>query len=224
MVMGAPARREPEAKAIVLDDDVSFLNRLKQREHESRVEFFTTTDPMECLQWVEQGLAPTLVSDLKLDNHPDWDGLDVLARARAVRPEAELKLLTGFDLTAVQRRRATSIKAHVYRKSDGTSQLFEDILAIRASAPADDFPPLPTGIAAELAQKRRLYALLVGDLVDELSRIPEPQTRRIVRGDVSFTVADLIRELKAGEGPHVERYVDLWVKAKKQLRDMGRNP
>lgn len=222
--MGDRPRREPEAKAIMLDDDVSFLHRLKQREHESRVEFLTTTDPMECLQWVEQGRAPTLVSDLVLDNHPDWDGLQVLERAHKVRPQAELKLLTGYELTAAQRRRASSIKAHVYRKSDGTSQLFEDILSIQARTPADDFPPLPIGLAAELDQKRRLVRLLVADLIDELRRIPEPETRRIVRGDVSFTVADLIRELESGKGPHVERYVDLWTKAKKQLRDMGRNP
>ena len=205
----------------MLDDNVDFLRSVKQRERESHVEFLTTTEPMESLQWVEQGRAPILVSDLVLE-HPDWDGLDVLERAHTRKPTAHLKLLTGYSLNVDQRRRAREINAEVYLKSDGTAQLFEDILVLGTASSVDGRDASEQALEEE--HRRRIYRLLISDLIDDLSRIPEPESQYIVRGAMSFSVADLIRELEAGSGTHALRYVDLWVKAKKQLRDMGRNP
>jgi DNA-binding NtrC family response regulator len=92
-ITGGGARRAMSARVLVVDDEealrVSVAKILSRLGHTVD----TAGTATEGLRLLSTQPYELVLTDFRL---PDLDGLEVLARARAIRPEAEVVLFTGF--------------------------------------------------------------------------------------------------------------------------------
>ena len=89
----APARTEPRARVLCVDDNPQVL-RLLQRQLGIRYELHTAATALDALKLMaEAGPFDVVVSDLRM---PDMNGLAFLKRARELAPDTQRIILTGL--------------------------------------------------------------------------------------------------------------------------------
>lgn len=77
---------------LLVDDEQDFLDIMKERLSSRGMEVSTETSPEEALKRIESELFDALILDLQM---PGIDGLEALKRAKKLRPELQVILLTG---------------------------------------------------------------------------------------------------------------------------------
>jgi DNA-binding NtrC family response regulator len=77
---------------LLVDDEQEFLDIMKERLTARGMEVSTATSAKEALERIETELFDALILDLKM---PGVDGLEALKRAKKLRPELQVILLTG---------------------------------------------------------------------------------------------------------------------------------
>jgi two-component system, sensor histidine kinase SagS len=80
-------------KVLVVDDDISIADLLTLDLKEAGFDVITEYSGYAALQRVMQNEADVVVSDIAM---PDMDGCELLTRAREIRPEMPMILMTGF--------------------------------------------------------------------------------------------------------------------------------
>lgn len=77
---------------LIVDDEKDFLDVMKERLSNRGMEVSTETSAEKALERIESELFDALILDLKM---PGIDGLEALKRAKKLRPELQVILLTG---------------------------------------------------------------------------------------------------------------------------------
>ena len=77
---------------LLVDDEQDFLDIMKERLSSRGMEVSTEISPEKALKRIESELFDALILDLKM---PGIDGLEALKRAKKLRPELQVILLTG---------------------------------------------------------------------------------------------------------------------------------
>ncbi len=77
---------------LLVDDEPDFLDIMKERLSARGMEVSTETSAEKALKRIESELFDALILDLKM---PGIDGLEALKRAKKLRPELQVILLTG---------------------------------------------------------------------------------------------------------------------------------
>jgi len=77
---------------LLVDDEEDFLDIMKERLSARGMEVSTETSAEKALKRIESELFDALILDLKM---PGIDGLEALKRAKKLRPELQVILLTG---------------------------------------------------------------------------------------------------------------------------------
>ncbi|HUF04006.1 MAG TPA: sigma-54 dependent transcriptional regulator [Aridibacter sp.] len=81
------------AKLLIVDDEVSYRDVLKVVFEEEGHSVRTASGGADALALVEADPADVIVSDVRM---PDMDGIELLKRARKIRPEIGIVLMTAF--------------------------------------------------------------------------------------------------------------------------------
>ena len=77
---------------LLVDDEEDFLDIMKERLSARGMEVSTETSAEKALKRIESELFDALILDLKM---PGIDGLEALKRAKKLRPELQVIVLTG---------------------------------------------------------------------------------------------------------------------------------
>ncbi|MCF8050130.1 MAG: response regulator [Desulfobacterales bacterium] len=77
---------------LLVDDEKDFLDIMKERLSARGIAVSTETSPEKALKRIESELFDALILDLQM---PGIDGLEALKRAKKLRPELQVILLTG---------------------------------------------------------------------------------------------------------------------------------
>ncbi len=77
---------------LLVDDEEDFLDIMKERLSARGMEVSTETSAERALKRIESELFDALILDLKM---PGIDGMEALKRAKKLRPELQVILLTG---------------------------------------------------------------------------------------------------------------------------------
>jgi len=77
---------------LLVDDEEDFLDIMKERLSARGMEVSTETSAEKALKRIESELFDALILDLKM---PGIDGMEALKRAKKLRPELQVILLTG---------------------------------------------------------------------------------------------------------------------------------
>jgi DNA-binding NtrC family response regulator len=80
-------------RLILVEDKDSFRKLLIQALKDSPWNLRATADPLEALNWIENGGAEVLVTDLRL---PGISGLELIRRAKRVQPGLRVVLMSAF--------------------------------------------------------------------------------------------------------------------------------
>jgi CheY-like chemotaxis protein len=177
-------------------------------------DLLTTTRIDEALRWVEQGRIDTLVSDWVI---PGADGLDLLAEAHQIDDRIELKLLTSHSISETVEHRVQELGANHYEKTTGLGQLLTDLSA----PPAEKASGLSD--RSESTRDKRLeglYVAVVQPLLDELYAVPNPHSARISSSSESFSVAELIDDVRELT-PRGLEHIGLWLRMLHTLQRLG---
>lgn len=104
---------EPERipKLLLVDDEPQILSALRRTLRRERYEVFTAETPAEALRLLEAEPIDLVLSDQMM---PGTTGLQLLARARQLRPHAVCMLITGWMQEIPQEAiRAAGVRAVV---------------------------------------------------------------------------------------------------------------
>lgn len=82
------------ANILVVDDDELILQMLKKALQPTGCQVFTTTDPLQALQWLDETAFDAAVLDLKL---PRIGGLKLMERIKAQDETIQVIILTGAE-------------------------------------------------------------------------------------------------------------------------------
>jgi two-component system, sensor histidine kinase SagS len=78
---------------LVVDDEPAITGMLSDDLTEAGFRVITANSGYEALRYIMQGDADAVISDIAM---PDMDGCELLTRAKELRPELPVILMTGF--------------------------------------------------------------------------------------------------------------------------------
>lgn len=119
------AKDKVEIKPIFVDDDLEFINTIKQWQEDFNVQGYATTNIDESLYLVRKGDADIFICDLKM---PWQDGISVIQNVRAIDPNIELAILTGYELTDEQNKIVKKLGAKVYLKYEDLEDFLNSLV------------------------------------------------------------------------------------------------
>jgi DNA-binding NtrC family response regulator len=94
MISDSDDKEKPQAgRIIVIDDDEMTLKNMRRILERLGYQVSTFNNPLRALQRLEESPHDLIISDLKM---PYLDGLEVLNRAKRLRPDIEVILITGY--------------------------------------------------------------------------------------------------------------------------------
>jgi CheY-like chemotaxis protein len=191
-----------------IDDQADYLELLKSEQAERRVSTKVTSDPMECLEWVRENKVDVLVVDLRMEGK---DGLTVVQEAQNIR-DLEIVLLTGHDPKPSEEQRAKELGVLIHRK-DSLAELLDGLAEDRTN-------PEMRRLRHEGKTLRAAHLMWVEDFIKKLSSIPDFEKTLISSEDGSFTVAELIDDIKELR-PRGREYIRLWQRTLDTLLKLG---
>jgi CheY-like chemotaxis protein len=187
-----------------IDDSADFLRRLEAWQRRREMAVYITSDVGQCLTWVDKNEIDTLVADLRM---PTVDGIVVLEKARKLQPLIETIILTGFEPTAAERRRAERCGIKIYGKDS-----IGDLQAYLAQPVKSPSPAKVREMENRLKLLELVHREWAADLVSLLKDKPEFEKALISSADGPFTVRELIEDIEELRPRGVE-YVRLWRRA-----------
>jgi len=190
----------------IVDDDQDFLTSIGIDSN-----ILTTTDPEESLEWVRNQQIDVLVADLSM---PGETGIELLQKAHIINPDLPLALWTGnkpepheFDILDALHAQSMSKTKHRLRDVlEYATELF-------------DLVPKHKLVRSErrVAQLEELNQAWVADMLEQLQEIPDPEHAIVAGATQSFTVAQLIDDIKHSRTRGIE-YANLWRQAMARVR------
>jgi CheY-like chemotaxis protein len=195
----------------IVDDDTEFLSDIAIIQDAVR----TTSDPDECLEWVQNGEVDAVVSDLRM---PGEGGVGLLQAAREIDPTIPLALWTGFQPDPQERQVLESLEAKILSKTKHRLQdivgYFEDVFA--------SVPLQKLRIAERrIMELEELNLEWVRDMLQQLREIPDMERALISGAGGGYTVAELIDDIEQMR-PRGREYIKLWREAQARLRSYRR--
>lgn len=207
-------------RVLFLDDEQPFLDAV--RDAGLRVVTRLTTDIREAIELVKQRAIDFIVSDMRMGE----DGVHVLERVHTIDPNVGLALLTGFEPTAEQSAALKKIGAAVYYKFQDLPDMLNSIQDQALAAYVDRRDAIVLSQEAAVLKQRLalledMHAAWIQDLTDQLQGIPNPDAPVIYTEDGPASVRQLIEEIKTLQ-PRGVRYLRLWLRAKRTVREARR--
>jgi DNA-binding NtrC family response regulator len=80
-------------KVLLVDDEKDFLEAMSERMRIRGMEVTTAASAIEALEKIERDSFDAIILDFQM---PGMDGMEVLKRIKAKRPESQIILLTGY--------------------------------------------------------------------------------------------------------------------------------
>jgi DNA-binding NtrC family response regulator len=208
-------------RVLFLDDEQPFLDAVK--EAGLRVATRLTTDLREVLELVAARAVDFIVSDMRM---PAADGVHVLEEVHGLDPAVGLALLTGFEPTSDQLATLKRIGATVYYKFQDLPELLNSIQeqALAAYVDRRDTNALANDAVAlknRLTLLEDMHAAWIQDLTEQLESMPNLDAPVVYTENGPTSVRDLLEDIR-GLQPRGVRYLRLWLRAKRTVREARR--
>lgn len=189
-----------QARIGLVDDTPEYLELMAIHLGEKGIPIAVTGRTEESLEWVVNDEIDILVADMRMPEH----GLRLAEKVQNLRPDVEVVMLTGFVPTDEEKKWAGKLGVVIYSKA-ALDDLIEYVMQAGSSSEARE----------ARAARRRLRTLeyvheqWTRDLINKLQEIPELQKAVISSAEGSFTIAQLIEDIRKLT-PRGIKYIETW--------------
>lgn len=197
----------------LIDDSPTFLQLLHSSLQTKGIPIKVTSDPLQCVEWAEGGEIDVLVADIRMAE----SGLALAERIRSAS-DIEVIMLTGWNPTEEERRRALNLGIDIYFKNS-----LDDFLdrIDKLGEPLD--PNIIRKLQSRIKVLERVHQAWTDDLIAKLREIPDLEKAIVTSAEGNFTIAELIEDIKELRPRGIE-YIGLWRRAMGTLLGLRRKP
>lgn len=172
-----------------IDDQSFMVAKILRWQIEEGLPPHSTDDWEEALRWVRDGEIAFLLTDLRLDGR---SGLDLLQTARGLNPVLPCAIVTAFEPSPGERRRASQLEVPIYKKGDALEDyllsLKKDLAGVQARRLFE--------LEARNQMLEQINSEWTQDLIECLLKVRSAETAVVNHGDETFTVAELIEDIR----------------------------
>lgn len=212
---------------LILDDEPKMIELLRRSLVREGYSVATESDPVAALERLKQHPVEALITDLKM---PGMDGLEVLRRAKAIRPDCEVIVMTAFATVETARealkRGAIDYLTKPFSAEEDLKPLLARLFAAEADSETDADPdagaaqmesPAPPSTRAATGKSKPDTSPLarfitsspaMKKMLERLPRIAASSASVLLRGESGTgkeVIADIIHALSSRrEGPLVK--------------------
>ena len=183
-----------KGRILVVDDEKLICTLLDRKLQKEGYEVATTTDPEEGLRKLKESSFDVILTDLRMGA---MDGLELLMRARKIKPECDVVIMTGFATVESARRSLTQGACdYITKPLDMDNQLLPLLSSLIEADPSPNVgSPSPT-----LEKIQPAESDFVGG---------GPESQRLLKRVLKVSRADIPVLLQGESGTGKERVASL---------------